>query len=185
MRLRQGLALTLLALLVTAGCARNGDDGDDVASATGNKGSANPTATASPMNEQERAAKFGECMRANGLPEFEDPKVDGGRVGMMVPEGTDKATVDAAIAKCKEFLPGGGEPPKPDAAAMEQMRKHAQCMRENGIPDFPDPSEDGGIQLDIGKLGLDGPDDPRLKAAEEACKQYMPEGPAGNKRTDG
>ncbi|GIJ50885.1 hypothetical protein Val02_77710 [Virgisporangium aliadipatigenens] len=183
MRVRQGLALTLLAVLLTAGCAGKDGGGDDVASATGDKGGATPTAGASPMNEQERAAKFGDCMRANGLPEFKDPEVEEGRVGMMVPEGTDKATVDAAMAKCKEFLPGGGELRKPDAAAMEQMRKHAQCMRENGIPDFPDPSEEGGIALDLDKLGLSGPDDPRLKAAEEACKQYMPEGPGAQKKT--
>jgi hypothetical protein len=52
-------------------------------------------------------------------------------------------------------------------------------MRENGIPNFPDPSEEGGIGLDMNELGLSGPDDPKLKAAEEKCKQFQPGGPGG------
>jgi len=184
MNLRKGLALGMVAALLMTGCAQNGGSGDDVASADGN---AKASASAAPMNEEERAAKFGECMRANGIPDFKDPEVEEGRIGMMMPEGTDKATVDAALEKCKEFLPGGGEPPKLSAEDLEQMRKFAQCVRDNGIPDFPDPSEDGRTQIDLGKLGLDGPDDPRLKAAEEKCKQFRPEGPGRSeeKRTDG
>jgi hypothetical protein len=37
-------------------------------------------------------------------------------------------------------------------------------MREHGVPNFPDPDENGGFALG----GLD-PDSPTMKAAEQAC----------------
>jgi len=133
--------------------------------------------------------KYSQCMRDNGVPNFPDPKMeDGGGFSLSLPEGADNEKVDAAQEKCKANLPNGGVPEKPDPERLEQMRKYAQCMRENGVPNFPDPSEDGGIALDMGKLGLSGPDDPKLKGAEEKCKSVMPAGPEGgskNQRNDG
>jgi hypothetical protein len=50
---------------------------------------------------------------------------------------------------------------------------YARCMRQHGI-DAPDPTFDAaghmGMQLPSGV----GPDDPKFKAAEQACKQYAP-----------
>jgi hypothetical protein len=51
---------------------------------------------------------------------------------------------------------------------------HAQCMRDHGISDFPDPQAGGGsaIQFQPGS-DLD-PDNPQYEAAEDACKSLLP-----------
>lgn len=60
----------------------------------------------------------------------------------------------------------------------EQALAFSECMRENGVPDFPDPViEDGRIQMRIG--GPDGGDelDPEaVEAAQEACQDLAPRG---------
>jgi hypothetical protein len=51
----------------------------------------------------------------------------------------------------------------------------AQCMRENGLPDFPDPKPGQGISMKPGS-SLD-PTSAQFKAAESRCKQYAPANP--------
>ncbi|MEU7872656.1 hypothetical protein [Dactylosporangium sp. NPDC049140] len=175
MRIRTGLALGLLLLFTAAGCgkATGGDNGV----ATAGDGKASPTATASsgtgnrdPKADQEAFLRFAQCMRDHGVP-MDDPQFDGGGISLMIPEGTDKSKVDAAQAECKQYMPNGGEPPKLSPEQQERMRKYAQCMRDQGITNFPDPNEDGGFQIDGDKLGVD-PRGEQMKAAEKACEQY-------------
>jgi len=51
----------------------------------------------------------------------------------------------------------------------------AKCMRENGLPDFPDPKPGQGIEMKPGS-SLD-PTSAQFKAAESRCKQYAPSNP--------
>jgi hypothetical protein len=51
----------------------------------------------------------------------------------------------------------------------------AKCMRENGVPDFPDPGPNGEMNLDGSKLDI-GPGNPAFDKAEKACEKYMPNG---------
>ncbi|MEV4515104.1 hypothetical protein AB0K00_39860 [Dactylosporangium sp. NPDC049525] len=180
MRVRTALVLGLLLVLGPAvtGCAKP-SGGDGVASAGGT-----PTASASagtgesrpdPVKDQENFLKYAQCMREHGV-DMPDPQMDGGGIAMMIPEGTDKAKVDAANGECKQFLPNGGQPMKADPEMQEKMRQFAQCMRENGLPDFPDPSEDGGIRIDGNATGVD-PQSEAFKKAEAACKEFQPRGP--------
>jgi hypothetical protein len=51
----------------------------------------------------------------------------------------------SAQAHCQKFLSGGGFPAPgtstiPTSAALAQILKEAQCMRDHGIPQFPDPT---------------------------------------------
>jgi hypothetical protein len=56
--------------------------------------------------------------------------------------------------------------------------KFADCMRSHGVPNFPDPSAGGGIQMTPGS-GID-PQSPAFQAAQNACMKLMPSGgPAG------
>jgi hypothetical protein len=48
----------------------------------------------------------------------------------------------------------------------------ANCMRANGVPDFPDPSASGGFVLGA---GID-PSSPAVRAAQEKCQKLMPGG---------
>ncbi|MGW6195522.1 hypothetical protein ACWF0M_05180 [Kribbella sp. NPDC055110] len=163
MRIWTGAAVTVVALSLT-GCGAAKDD-PQVATAGGS-----PTASSTAASGgDEPLVKFSQCMRANGVPNYPDPKEGAnGGVDLSVPEGTDPKAVEAATAKCKSFLPGGGEVKKPDAKGLEELRKLAQCMRANGVSKFPDPSADGQ-QVDPTTLGID-PMSPEFQAAQKKCQ---------------
>ena len=178
---RQRIALTLagpaLALAVLAGCG-GAAAGEDVASANG--GGAGPSASASAgATDPEQGRKFAQCMRENGVPDFPDPGPDGQfDPGQFSGLGADDGEIQTATQACREFAPNGGERPQLDAAQQEQLRKWAQCMRDNGI-DIPDPDPNGG-----GFLGLDGNlsvdrNSPAFQKAMEACQDqftFLPQG---------
>jgi hypothetical protein len=54
----------------------------------------------------------------------------------------------------------------PSPAELEERRKSAKCMRENGVEDFPDPDANGHI-LYYG-------DDPDMESASEKCDELQP-----------
>jgi hypothetical protein len=177
MRIRTGIVLGLLLTLGVAGCQRSAGTGRV---ATAGKGG-NATSSAKPdgQTDQERMLKFAQCVRDNGVPDFADPQVSGGGgVSIGMPDGTDPKKADAAMQKCKQYMPNGGEPQKLDPKDLEKLRKLAQCMRDNGVTNFPDPT-DHGIQVNGNTSGLD-PNDPKFKAADEACARYRPTPPSGD-----
>jgi hypothetical protein len=67
-----------------------------------------------------------------------------------------------------------GEDGAPDNA---QAITYSRCMRENGVPGFPDP-QNGRLMLRGGKDGID-PESPSFQAAEKACRKLAPTGPKG------
>ncbi|MFC0503981.1 hypothetical protein [Micromonospora costi] len=167
--MRRGLfALPLLLALTLPAC---GGSGEEPAVATAGGGGAQP-ASASPaaqLSDDERRLKFTECMRDNGV-DVPDPEPGGDRV-FRFDGKTDPAKVEAAMGTCRQYLPNGGEKLKLDPEQVERLRKLAACMRENGVPEFPDPQPDGGIQLRLDQVNIK---DPKVKAAMEKCRQYAP-----------
>ncbi|HEY3191370.1 MAG TPA: hypothetical protein VGJ61_01200 [Solirubrobacterales bacterium] len=77
---------------------------------------------------------------------------------------------------------GQGSSSTPSASASpsgdprEVMLAYAQCMRDHGISDFPDPEPGGGIAIQAG--GDLDPDSPQFKAADDACKSLLPPPPS-------
>ncbi|RZS37755.1 hypothetical protein EV193_105313 [Herbihabitans rhizosphaerae] len=171
MRIRTGLVIGLLAALT--GCGTTG-------------GTANDATTAAPASDKGDGIKFARCMRDQGI-NMPDPTSGGDReFSVSLPDGVDPDKADAATKNCKQYMPNGGEPRKLDPQTVEQMRKMARCMRDNGVPDFPDPKPDGGPQVERngngsnsnGSGGVD-PEDPKFQAAERVCAQFRPTGAAG------
>lgn len=52
--------------------------------------------------------------------------------------------------------------------------KFAACMRSHGLPNFPDPTGQGVIQLGSGS-GVN-PGSPKFRSAEQACNKLLPNG---------
>jgi hypothetical protein len=53
----------------------------------------------------------------------------------------------------------------------EQELRFAQCMRTNGVPNFPDPDANGNIQFPITSAI---PKSPAFQRAQDgACKKYL------------
>ena len=116
-------ALTALAIvaLIGAGC------GSNAASETG--GDEQPT-------DRDKAVKFAECVRQNGVSDFPDPNAKGDfEYGVSVSPAVWKQAIDA----CRELQPPGTLSAKRSPEQQSASLKFAQCIRENGVKDFPDP----------------------------------------------
>ncbi|MFJ8577279.1 hypothetical protein [Micromonospora sp. NPDC093277] len=173
MRLRASRSLLVLPLLLglsITGCARTDQDGDQVATAGGGGATASPSASVMQVSDEDRQREFAKCMRENGMPDFPDPEPGGGGgFRVKIPAGQDRDKAQAAMEKCRDLMPNGGKQVKLDPEQVEKVRQLAKCMRENGVPNFPDPGPDGAIELK-GDAGFD-PQSPSVQAALEKCRQ--------------
>jgi hypothetical protein len=92
----------------------------------------------------QKAVKFAECMRSNGVSEFPDPGASGKFTidGVVNGSSLDPSApaFKQAISACKDLEPAGFMGGKRSPPQMEAALKFAQCMRENGVKDFPDPA---------------------------------------------
>jgi hypothetical protein len=163
--------LAAVALLLTvgmAGCAKKNDPTVATAGSGGPKTGANSAATGDNSD-----LKFSQCMRDQGLTWFPDPDPNGG-LTVSIPAGTDQSTVDKAQEACKQYAPGasqnGGQISEED---LNKLRQVAQCIRDHGFSNYPDPDSNGHTQIDSKKLGVE-PDDPAFQKAMQECQKYMP-----------
>jgi hypothetical protein len=125
---------------------------------------------AAPAEDREQALEFAQCIRENGVPDFPDPDPSG-RFTEGDHDQNDPA-LRAAQEACRELAPGGEHQNTGDPAIVEQMREYSQCMRDNGVPDFPDPDADGRLR----GVGHEQRDDPTFRAASETCRGKLPGG---------
>ncbi|WP_436522903.1 hypothetical protein [Actinoplanes sp. HUAS TT8] len=171
--------LTLAATMTGCGKPAAGDPA--VATARSGPASANPSASAATGADPDAPLKFSKCMREQGMTWFPDPS--GGKMTVHVPDSVKKEDFDKAQQACRKWAPNGDNAPKPSAEDLAKEREMAKCMRENGLPNFPDPKADGSIELGSG-LGID-PESPTFKAAQQKCEKYMPAGPGGSHKNTG
>jgi hypothetical protein len=136
--------------LISAGC------GSDAPSDTGTTAPASSSATSGSTSTggtrnvtgQDKAVKFAECIRGHGVPHFPDPDSKGDFVfGIDV----SPAVWGKAVAACKDLEPPGAlsgkRSPKQQSAAL----RFAECVREHGVKDFPDPAN-GEPLIDTTKI---------------------------------
>ncbi|KAB2359059.1 hypothetical protein [Actinomadura montaniterrae] len=169
MRLRtQGAlaALPLVMALALTGCgSKDGGDGG-VASAGGGK----QAAASKSADPKEMGVKYAQCMREHGVP-MDDPQ--GGRVTLKLDGKTPKEKVDKAQEACRQYNPMENGAAKADPKMQEKVREFSECMRKNGVEDFPDPKPgQQGIMMDK-KLS----EDPDFNNAQQKCKDVMGGGP--------
>jgi hypothetical protein len=136
------------AALLVAGCG-GGSSNPGVArlsSGTSSAGTPNAATSADAIgpgsgSPEAAALAFAGCMRANGVPHFPDPKAGGGFL-FHRGAGVDPSSpaFKAAQTKCKKFLPPGpGSGSPPSAKTLAHFLAVARCMRQHGVPEFPDP----------------------------------------------
>ncbi len=194
-----GVALLLLALMLTpfvAACGNNGDDDDPGVATLDDSGDSSDEESDGADNTsddgadegdiEEQMLEFAQCMRDNGVPDFPDPQVnDDGGIIMGGPGGDgnmdlDREAVEQAMEECEDLRPqGGGNFSEEDRQEMQDAAlEHAQCMRDNGVPDFPDPQfSEGGASINLGDID---PESSVFKEAQEACEDVMPNRPGGD-----
>lgn len=135
---RAGRRLATLGMvaLIGAGCS-NPPPG------AGGHGGYEPSAT------RQAAVKFAECMRANGVSAFPDPDPSGELTIDGIANGssldTNSATFTQALRACKNLEPPGFTGTTRSPQQQEAALKFAQCIRDNGVKDFPDPTPDSPL----------------------------------------
>ncbi|MEU4560360.1 hypothetical protein AB0F72_18435 [Actinoplanes sp. NPDC023936] len=171
--LRALAAGALFAALAT-GCAGPATSSPDVATAQSAAPDAPTTPSPSVSIDPDSPLKYSQCMRENGMTWFPDPDTSG-RMAVRVPSNVNQEDLKKAEEACRRWAPDAGEKPRMSAEDLEKARQMSKCMRENGVPNFPDPKPDGSISINGDKLGT-GPGDPAFDKAEELCSQYLPKG---------
>jgi hypothetical protein len=158
------LAAGLLLAGTMAGCTKSAQS--DPAVATVQSRGANPTASVSSSADP---VQFARCMREHGITWFADP---GSKAKASPPANVDDNVMDAAMQACQKYAGGSAAGPALDPADAEKLLKYSKCMRDNGVPDFPDlPADGSGTSLS--GLGIDTKS-PTFQAAHAKCKNLMP-----------
>ncbi|HTX09536.1 MAG TPA: hypothetical protein VME22_13040 [Solirubrobacteraceae bacterium] len=128
------LALIAMAALIS-GCGSSAPSGTGAGNST--------TANAA------KAVKFARCMRKNGVSQFPDPSASGNLTIDAIANGTSLNTNTPAFAQaldaCKELEPAGFTGSKRSSQQQNAALQFARCMRQNGVPDFPDPTPNGPL----------------------------------------
>jgi hypothetical protein len=137
--------------------------------------SAAPGSSSPPKGEAGLLA-YSQCMRSHGVPDFPDPV--GNALQLKAGPGSDLDPMSpkfvAAATACKSLQPGGGLGGRVNAAQQANALKYSACMRQNGVPNFPDPVfSNGGAQLKITNID---PNSPQFLAAQKACQSLQPIG---------
>ena len=146
---------------------------------------------------------YARCMREHGVdmpdPTFDDSGAGGGNfkvVGGAPGNAKDDASFEAAQKACQPIMDKAEQDmprpsPEEEAKMRDQALAMARCMREHGV-DMPDPTFDDSGRASIqlkkpagddksdsasggGGVKVSPIDDPKFKAAMEACQ------PAGGK----
>jgi hypothetical protein len=151
------LALVAMAALASA-CGSNAP----AATGSGSSGTTNSAINLA------QAVKFAQCMRNNGVSNFPDPNSTGQMTIDAIANGsginTNTPAFRQALSACKSLEPPGFMGTQRTAQQQEAALKFAQCMRDNGVSNFPDPSPDGPIISVNGAHSIPG-----FQAAEAKC----------------
>lgn len=160
MRTAAAVAASIGACFVLAACASG---------STGTAGPAGST-TADTLGVWRQSAV---CARAHGVPALPDPQLDS--TGRVTFPGYDKRSEPLAVAtSCGSILDQLPPDTRPNAAPTDisALLRFAQCMRQHGQPDWPDPKADGTFpanQLPTAKT-------PAVVSGMQACDHLNPDG---------
>ena len=116
-------------------------------------------------------------MRDNGVKKFPDPDASGQLTIDGVLNGSsldpNSAAWKKAIDACKDLEPPGFTGHKRSAQEQEGALKFAQCIRDNGVKDFPDPTPDAPL-IDTNQIpsmaDKDPRSDPTFTGAMDKCR---------------
>jgi hypothetical protein len=111
------------------------------------------------------------CYRTHGDPGFPDPVYDpsDGRWHFAVSPASAPLSTQQA---CRRLLPSVNPSPPVPQAQFQRLVRLAQCIRQHGVPDWPDPNPDGAFLLPP-SLQQKTPSSAR---ALGACRRYEPSG---------
>jgi hypothetical protein len=152
-------SVATVALLALAACS-SGKSSD----AAG--GSSSSSASATSSSGARSGPAYAQCMRQHGVTNFPDPRGPNQNQFLITAGVQHNPHFQAASKACESLRPqqgtGGGAT---GGVSQQQLLAFAQCMRANGVPQFPDPAPNGALQMGG---GLD-PSSPQFQHAMQVC----------------
>jgi hypothetical protein len=111
------------------------------------------------------------CYRAHGDPSFPDPVYDpsDGRWHFAVSPGSAPASTQQA---CQHLFPSDNASPPVPRAQFQALVRLAECLRQHGVPNWPDPNPDGAFPLPPSLQQKT----PAYARAATACQRLWPSG---------
>lgn len=155
------LAVLIAALAMLAACTPQ--PSNEIATASSPAATSSATAKSTPD-----AHRFAACLRERGI-DVADP-APGGQVEL--PNKDDKTR--EALRACAQFAPPSQQ--QDSAFDPAASRAYAQCVRAQGLQDFPDPDERGP------RIPKDLVNDERFKAADQECAHHLNGSKSGGKQ---
>ena len=125
------------------------------------------SAQQAPADQHDAELAYAQCIRDNGYEKFPDPEPEGFKF-LIAPE--DVTRFKAAGVACRDLAPEGMRDEGVTPEQLDALIKLSQCIRDNGIPEFPDPDSKGGY--DLRNTGIQ-PGDGRVDAAMAACNELV------------
>jgi hypothetical protein len=167
-RVRGRLVAALLLGLALAGCSTQ--------HAATNQGATGAGQNSTTGTQDSQAVKFSQCMRDNGIGDFTDPDGSG---RLTIDEFANNSSIDTssaafqqALTACRDLQPAGFTGTRRSNDQKSAALAFAQCVRDNGVSDFPDPAP-GDPLIDTNRIssanqpgGMD-----KLQAALSKCSK--------------
>lgn len=143
--------------------------------------SSSPTATSPagtlPASGVSQGVRFAQCMRSNGVSNFPDPGPSGQFTIDAIANGSgvdiNSPAFQQAFTACKALEPAGFTGTTRSAQQQAAALKFAQCVRANGVADFPDPTANGPL-IDTNRIPSANTPGGRsaLHAAMQKCSSF-------------
>lgn len=150
-----------------------------IATASSGRSSTATTAAVRGGNATRLVDEWATCMRSHGDPSQADPTIDAyGVINITIPAGSAAVTlaneVHAAADPCNRYMAAASAAlraanpvaPPPDQA---ELLKYVQCMRANGVPNYPYPT---GNETSFQGTGVD-PNSPHVERVNNLCGQKL------------
>ncbi len=181
---RRPIGVTLgvaVIVLGVAACGGTGSGSPSVANVSTTTNATLGASTASTVPRSDAAqslVEWANCMRSHGDPNQPDPTIDvHGGIDIFIPgsAGSLSNAVHNGTAPCNGYLAtasadlraGASDLKPPDQDALV---KYSQCMRANGVPNYPDPGTGGTTNFN--GTGID-PNSPFFGRANDKCGKQI------------
>lgn len=142
-----------------------------------------PSSTGSGSAASQVGINYADCMRSHGVPKYPDPsgtnELANGLPKVSLQQlGVSGAQYQAAQSACAHLLPNGGQLTQSQSQRdLNAMRRFARCMRSQGVPTWPDPTNGPagwGFDL-VHSRGFD-PNSQQIENKMDVCQRALPPG---------
>jgi hypothetical protein len=162
--MRTWFAAATVAVSITLGLALN---------ACGSSGHPAGDSAGHPQSDSHRSETEAvvACYRAHGDPGFPDPVYDpsDGRWHFAVSPGTAPESTQQA---CQHLFPASTASPPVPQAQFQALVRLAECLRQHGLPTWPDPRPDGAFPISSSVPVKS----PAGQNSMNACRKFIPSG---------